>query len=102
MVTEILASESAPTKKPPVSVRTDKLPVVDVLVSVRMNALPLTPFNASAFVAVPLNRLLLTVLLSCIPGAIVANPTMATCGVNVASLEMVATTVPPTYILITV
>ena len=85
-------SLSAPTLKP-VSLSTLKVPVVEVLVSARMNWVLVKLFNSCELVAVPWNNGTCepTRVLSVMPGRMVVNPLMAVCGVNVASLLMIPT-----------
>ena len=77
------------------------VPLVDVLVSERMNCDEVRLSSRSALVAVPLNTAPATVVLMFKPGPMVENPDKAAAGVNVASLEKIETMVLLTNTLTT-
>lgn len=94
-MTDILASELAPTDNPE-SLSTPKVPEVVSEASLRRNCPLVKPSRANALVAVPWNALFVTVVLSCSPGRTLAKPGMAGLGVNVGSLLTMPTMVSAT------
>ena len=93
-------SLSVPTVRPP-SLATVKIPVVVSFVSLRKNCVLSRLSSVCALVASPLKVAPLTALLNWIPGAMVANPLIAVCGVKVESLLTIPTIVSLTNNLTT-